>query len=87
MKQWVFIMWIISSFVEEGVELDNMTDYLIVVDQKIPADWLINITFLGKVETVLNIGLVSWALEQVMPFWVWIFFLYIKDNELIGTWY
>lgn len=64
-----------------------MTDYLILVDQKIPADWLINITFLGKVETVLNIGLVSWALEQVMPFWVWIFFLYIKDNELIGTWY
>lgn len=67
-------------FYRGGVELDNMTDYLIVVDQKIPADWLINITFLGKVETaiahVLNLCLVARALAQLMPFWVGIFSLH-----------
>ena len=48
-----------------------MTDYFIGTDQKIP-DWLIKIIFLEKVKTAIrsgiNLGLVSWALEQVMPF-------------------
>ena len=39
------------------------TDYLIGVDQKIP-DWLIKMTFLDKIETVIR----SWALAQVTPF-------------------
>lgn len=37
-----------SSFIEEWVELDNMRDYLIVVGQKIPVDWLVNIYCSGK---------------------------------------
>ena len=41
----------------------HLTDYLIGVDQKIP-DWLIKMTFLDKIETVIR----SWALAQVTPF-------------------
>ena len=53
------------------------------MDQKI-SDWLIEIMFLGKIETakdeVLNLGLMSWALAQVTEFGAWGF---LFDNCLV----
>ncbi|KAF6372055.1 hypothetical protein mRhiFer1_009792 [Rhinolophus ferrumequinum] len=53
------------------MEKARMTDYLIDIDQKIP-DWL-RLYFWERPKQhsgqVLNLGLVSWALAKVMPFW------------------
>ena len=47
-----------------------MTDYFIGANQKIP-DWLIQITFLVKLEIAIRLGIKTsfgiWALVQVKP--------------------
>ena len=49
-----------------------MTDYLIVLNQKIP-DWFLKITYLGEAETAnrlaLNLDLVSWAFSGTILGW------------------
>lgn len=67
-----FALQIASSFPERWTDRAHATDYFIGVDQKVP-DWVVGITFLGKVKTEVRPGIKlrfsAWALAHVMPFW------------------
>lgn len=43
------------------MEKAHMTGYFIATEQKIP-DWIINITFLEKVETAISLGIINLGL-------------------------
>lgn len=65
------------SLLALGMERAHLTDYLICVYQKISDS--IKITFLVKVKTTvksdISLGLLTWALAQVIPFWARVFSL------------
>ena len=58
---------------EREMERAHRTDYLVGVDQNLVSNWLIKITFLGKVETVIKSYMKSrfgiMGFNTLMPFW------------------
>ena len=53
-----------------------MADYLLDTDQNIP-DWMIKITFLGKVETAIGLGIKS-------TFGIMVF---SRSDAILGLWF
>lgn len=74
-------MPIASSFFGVYIERAHLTDYAIGADQKIQTGWLA-LYFSDKLkqqlDEVLNLGLVSGAIAQVMPFCLVVFSLTVS---------
>lgn len=65
------------------MERAHRTDYLVGADQNLVPDWLVKITFLGKVETVIKsyikprFGIMGF--NTLMPFWACGFLFNIRN--------